>query len=166
MIEKLKEVFKKIENEIGLHKELLNLLNKEQGILVNLKFENLEENLISQLDLVEKIKIEEDERLKLIAEISEMSDIEMEKINIDKLLKMVEDEEEKNKLTYSRDKLKELLKDIKKINESNDFLIRNSLSFIEKNIKIMLEGTDKEQFYGEANKKKKTAHGKVLDWKV
>lgn len=166
MIEKVKEVFNKIENEIGLHKELLNLLNKEQGILVNLKFENLEENLISQLDLVEKIKIEEDERLKLVAELSEISDKDLEKMNIDEMLNMVEDEEEKGKLIYSRDQLRELLKDIKKINESNDFLIRNSLSFIEKNIKIMLEGTDKEQFYGDTNKRKKTAHGKVLDWKV
>ena len=166
MLEQVKRLTEILEKEISLHSGLLKLLKEEQTILVDLQFENLEENLLSQFDCVEQIKIQEEGRIKLVDEIKDTAGNGNGEMNVDLILELVEDEREKEKLSYAKDRLKELLRDINKINDSNDFLIKNSLSFIEKNIKLILEGTDKEQFYGETNKKKKNVHGKVLDWKV
>jgi len=166
MIDKIKVISEIINKEIELHKDLLKLLQEEQNILVNQKFENLEANLLGQLDIIEQIKIDEDKRIKAVNEISEEIGSDTEEIDVDTILEHIENENEKEQLFRSKEYLKELLRNIKRINDGNDFLIKNSLSFLEKNIKVLLKGTDKEEFYDKSNNKKKDVHGKVFDWKV
>ncbi|RKY85527.1 hypothetical protein DRQ09_07150 [candidate division KSB1 bacterium] len=165
MKEKIEQLQKVLEEEIVNYKKLLTLLLKERKLLTEANVEVLENNLKEQEKVFTVIDRLECERFSILEELSkEILGDSFENTTIDELFSRIPDSD---RLKNIRNRLKELVRDIIKINNNNDFLIRNGLSFIEKNIEAFFGVDGREDLYhpGKFKLKKKNAKN-IINWKI
>jgi len=165
MNEKVENLCAVIEKEITTYKELLSLLLKERKLLTAADIENLEKNLKEQEKLFTQVDNLENQRLIILEEMSgEIFGESLENVTINDLFSRIQNSDRLNNL---RTELREKVKDIIKINKSNNFLIRNGLAFIEKNIEAFFGTEEKDKLYNpkKFHQKKKQAKN-LINWKI
>jgi len=165
MKDKIDHLCSVLEEEIEVHKALLSLLLEERKFLTAANLEELDKNLKKQEKIFSQVDLLENQRLEILQVfLKEIYGDSWETITVDELFSRLEDSD---RLTKLRLELKEKIRDIMKINRSNNFLIKNGLTFIEKNIETFFGSDEKEKLYNprkDKNQKKQVKN--LINWKV
>jgi len=165
MKDKIDHLCSVLEEEIEVHKALLSLLLEERKFLTAADLEELDKNLKKQEKIFSQVDLLENQRLEILQVfLKEIYGDSWETITVDELFSRLEDSD---RLTKLRLELKEKIRDIMKINRSNNFLIKNGLTFIEKNIETFFGSDEKEKLYNprkDKNQKKQVKN--LINWKV
>ena len=125
-----------LNQEIELHKELLSLLHRDREIIIDLRTEEIFENIKKKETCVLKIKILEESRLSLINKLSHQYAVPVHELTLSKVLTLV-GEPYRSHLVTSRSTLLALIKSINDVNHSNSLIIRDSLHYFEHSLHFL-----------------------------
>jgi hypothetical protein len=103
---------------------------------------------------MEEISKLEDERVKLLHELSKTNEIPFERLNVDKIIEIAPEEVAK-RLTHLRTSFKSTLEELQRLNELNEGMITESLSYIKFTLDTIRSAVESQQStYGGRGKRK------------
>jgi len=137
-VKKLSEI---IEKEYTLYKEVFKLVKEEQTVIVNADLDSLTANLRKQQIMMDKINKLETKRLQELEVLAIYLGTTPENLKISYIASKTPGECGVE-LSEKETKFKSLIEEILKLNRSNQFLINNSLQFLDKNIQVFFGAID------------------------
>ncbi len=137
----------------------LTLLSEEQKFLVENDVDSLRRSIEDQKKAIRDARKLEEARIKLTDSLAEELKIDKGEVNISKLIELVE-ESYSTKLRELQSTLSSLYARLERQKKKNEFLIKQSMKYVDKSIKIFLglEGRDPGYFVTQQkNKSEKVA---------
>lgn len=131
-----------INKEITCLERFLILLSEEQKFLVENDTDSLQKSVKDQQKIIWDAQKLEEDRIKLTDCLAERLKIEKGEVNISKLIELVE-ESYSAKLRELHSTLSSLYAKLERQRKKNEFLIRQSMKYVDQSIKIFL-GLEKE----------------------
>lgn len=131
-----------INKEITCLERFLSLLSQEQKFLVENDIDSLQRSGNDQQRIIWDARKLEEHRIKLTDCLAEKLKIERGEVNISKLIELVE-ESYSAKLRELHSTLSSLYAKLERQRKKNEFLIRQSMKYVDQSIKIFL-GLEKE----------------------
>jgi hypothetical protein len=139
-----KKVIDIVEEESLCLEEFLELLVNQQKYLVENDLEKLKDGVARQQEIISRVKTLEKQRGKLVAEYSETEDVNPGDITITCLARKAGGQIA-DKLLELQNSLLSLHEKIEKARRKNEFLIENSMKYIDGTIRLIAEsGRQKE----------------------
>ena len=143
-----------INQEISSLEHFLVLLSDEQDFLVNHEVNALEKSVRDQEEAISQAEKLERTRIKLTNAIAEKLSLDTNRITLSKLIQLLE-ESYSTKLMELQKDLLDLYKKVERQRRKNEFLIKQSMGYIDKSMQILL-GTGMVDFtYLKSGKKEK-----------
>jgi hypothetical protein len=132
-----------IRKEIVCLEKFLNLLSEEQRLLVEIEMNSLRRCIGDQKRTIEEARKLEDDRIKLTDLLAEKLKIDKDEVKLSKLIELVE-ESYSAKLRELQSTLFALYAKLERQRKKNEFLIKQSMKYVDKSMKIFLglEGRD------------------------
>ncbi len=142
LIEKLVDLIREEEEVLGDFLDCLTL--QKESIIAN-KFDQFDETVLSQENLIRRIRELESGRIEVVGLIARIAGTDAD-LTITRLieLNLGESSEELRSLKKT---LAGLIEKIKKANKVNQYLIKRSLSFIQRNIDMFIDESDTTEMY-------------------
>jgi len=142
LIEQLVELIREEEEVLG---QFLDCLTLQKECIVTNKFDQFDETVLSQENLIRRIRELESGRIEVVGSIARRAGTEAD-LTITRLieLNLGESSEELRNLKKT---LAGLIERIKKANKVNQYLIKRSLSFIQRNIDMFIDEGDATEMY-------------------
>ncbi len=137
----VKKISEIIDKEYNLYKEVFQLVKDEQSVLINADLDSLTANLRKQQVMMDKINKLEEKRLQELEVIAIYLGTTPETLKISFIASKAPDDHGKELVEKER-RFKSLIEEILKLNQSNQFLITNSLQFLDKNIQVFFGAID------------------------
>jgi len=131
-------LIKLIHKEVGSLENFLNLLTEEQECLINNRFGRLEESIIKQEQALIQAKQLEKERMKITSWLFKDFKIDQRKGSLTKLIQLL-DSSHSSKLEELQKTLVDLHRKVEIQRERNEELIKDSMSYIDRSIKFLME---------------------------
>ncbi|MDI6703161.1 MAG: flagellar protein FlgN [bacterium] len=147
-----------IVNENSLYKQLVDLSKEKKDVLLNRDIERLLMIISSEESLISKIQEFEDVRLGIIDNLAEVWQIPKSELNFKKIISLSSVD-----LSSLYSEFLSTVQELKDLNEMNNQLIRDSLSFINYILNIIVP-MQEDFTYGRVKKKK--ARPLVVDREV
>ncbi len=132
-----------INKEILCLEKFLTLLTEEQKFVVENDIDSLQRSVEEQEKTIRDERKLEDERIKLTDSLAEKLKIDKTDVNISRLIELVE-ESYSTKLRELQSTLASLYAKLERQRKKNEFLIKQSMKYLDKSINIFsgLEGRD------------------------
>lgn len=124
----------------------LTLLSDEQKFLVEKDVDSLRRSIEEQEKTIQDARKLEEERIKLTDLLAKQLRIEKDEVNISKLIELVE-ESYSTKLRELQSTLSSLYAKLERQRKKNEFLIKQSLRYTDKSIKVFLGLEEKDPTY-------------------
>ncbi|RCX19084.1 FlgN protein [Fontibacillus phaseoli] len=149
----------------GLHANLLEMMEQKKQAILNRNYEELMSTLSLESKMVKAIEECEKELLGVAQEFLYSKGIKSQlELTISEILRLVFDPEEKRILDEARKKLGNRLIELKQVNELNQELITQSLSFIDFSLNLMIGGEDDGPIYSPpTSQDRKPTHRSIFD---
>jgi flagellar biosynthesis/type III secretory pathway chaperone len=128
-MEHLAQLYGVLQEESFLYEELLKLSKEKREILLNKKIGELPSITRKEGCLVEKISKLEDERIELLHEVAERGGVPVESVNLSKIIEIAP-EGMGEQFTKLRATFRATLEELQRLNELNEGMITDSLSYI------------------------------------
>lgn len=160
-IEMLNELEDVLRKEIDLHRRLLSVTREETGLIVNNEVESLLEKTRQMESLVVELRKLEKQRMCLADGLRESLGMEGDPT----LSAITEAVEEPHRSVFAKqfEEINELLQELRSVNRSNAMLIRQSLEYIDFNIKLLAGASDEPMTYEPEGKRREGAVSGMLD---
>ncbi|MFQ6003689.1 MAG: flagellar protein FlgN [Candidatus Zixiibacteriota bacterium] len=145
-----------INRESKCLEKFLTHLSEEQEFLVKKDIDSLRRSIKDQGKTIREARKLEETRLKLTDDLAEKLKIDKDDVNMSKLIELVE-ESYSAKLRELQSTLSSLYAKLERQRKKNEFLIKQSMKYVDKSIKVFsgLEGRD--QSYSVSQQKNKKA---------
>ena len=143
-----------INGEVRVFHDLFELLQSEQSAIVNDDVETIEAAAVGKQETLERAQRQEAQRQSLVIELSQGLNMAPDSVDLSSLIEAVGGKHGAE-LSRMRDLLLELNPKIRSINESNAFLIRQSLRYTERSLDILTGQPEQRGVYGNLGKPKK-----------
>lgn len=143
--------------------KFLTLLSEEQKFLVENDVDSLRRSIEDQEEAIRDARKLEEARIKLTDLLAEELKIDKGEVNISKLIELVE-ESYSAKLRELQSTLSSLYARLERQRKKNEFLIKQSMKYVDKSIKVFLGLEGRNPSYSVSQQKNKEVHSeKVLD---
>lgn len=150
-----------INKEILCLEKFLTLLSEEQKFLVENDVDSLRRSIEEQEKTIRDERKLEQVRIKLTDSLAEKLKIDKGEVNIPKLIELVE-ESYSTKLRELQSTLSSLYANLERQRKKNEFLIKQSMKYVDKSIKIFLGLEGRDLGYSVSQQKnRKVQSGKV-----
>ena len=126
-----------INKEISCLERFLTLLSEEQEFLVEKDIDSLRKSIEEQEKTIQDERKLEEARIKLTDSLAGNLKIDKEEVNISKLIELVE-ESYSTELRQLQSTLASLYAKLERQRKKNEFLIRQSMKYVDKSIKVFL----------------------------
>lgn len=142
LIEQLVGLIREEEEVLG---QFLDCLTLQKECIVTNQFDQFDETVLNQENLIKRIRALESGRIEVVSSIARIAGTDAD-LTITRLieLNLGESSEELRSLKKT---LAGLIDRIKKANKVNQYLIKRSLSFIQRNIDMFIDETDATEMY-------------------
>lgn len=155
-------LIKVINKEGKCLEKFLTLLSEEQKFLVENDIDSLRRSIEDQEEAIRNARKLEEARIKLTDSLAEELKIDKDEVNISKLIELVE-ESYSTKLRELQSTLSSLYAKLARQRKKNEFLIKQSMKYVDKSIKIFLGLEGRDPSYSVSQQKNKDVHsGKVI----
>jgi flagellar biosynthesis/type III secretory pathway chaperone len=154
--EQVQELLGIIKREISILEDFLTLLTEEQKHLVKNDVPALEKTVSREEEAVTQAQKLEKLRLKLTDDLAEELNIDKNKVNLSLLISLVE-ESYSSKLEELQKTLWELFRKVDKQKRKNEFLIKQSMSLLDREMKFFL-GEKTSPHYSKPGEKRKNGN--------
>lgn len=132
----LDDLLRLLEEEIGLYRSLLSILQKEKKAVIGSKLEELNEAGKEKESLILKIRILEEQRIRIQSRLAHSLGYETRDLTLSKLSQLVgEHHSVQLKICYSN--LLTLIPSIQEINHSNKSLLTHSLELVKGSLSLL-----------------------------
>ena len=125
-----------LDGETDVLRCLLSVVQKEKEAIVESDLNNLNTAGKEKENLLLKIRIFEERRLKIINSLSDFTGYEPERLTLNKLAQMVK-EPYSSKLRNGHSTFSSLLQTIKEVNQGNMSLLNHSLNVVRSSLKLL-----------------------------
>jgi len=142
-----------IHKEIMCLEKFLSLLSEEQKFLVDSEVDSLRRCIKDQEKTIGEARKLEETRIKLTDSLAEKLKIDKGEINISKLIELVE-ESYSAKLRELQSTLFALYAKLERQRKKNEFLIKQSMKYVDKSMKIFM-GLEEKDLSGSISLKEK-----------
>jgi len=132
----LSELIDILNREIELHKELLSCIQQDRCLLVDLRVDDIFENIKKKETLSVKIKMLEESRVSLVEQLSPHYGISQQPPTLSDLASAAE-EPHRSALNNSRSTLLALLNSIQEINQGNSLIVKDSLFYCNRSLDFL-----------------------------
>jgi uncharacterized protein YeeX (DUF496 family) len=146
-----------INQEITCLENFLTLLSEEQKFLVENDVDSLRRSLGDQGKVVRDAQKLENERIRLTDSLAKELKIDQGKVNISKLIELVE-ESYSTKLRELQSTLSSLYAKLERQRKKNEFLIKQSMKYVDKSMNIFLDLEGRELSYSASQQKNQKVH--------
>jgi uncharacterized protein YeeX (DUF496 family) len=137
--------------------KFLTLLSEEQKFLVENDVDSLRRSIEDQEKTIRDARKLEDERIKLTDSLAQKLKIDKGEVNISKLIELV-GESYSTKLRELQNTLSSLYARLERQRKKNEFLIKQSMKYVDKSIKIFLGLEKRDPSYSVSQQKNKKLH--------
>lgn len=162
MQKRLTKILDILKDQTDLLKSLESVLIKEKNAIVNSELEALSRAGKEKENLFLMIKLLEEQRLKIMNQLSHLFDHSSNKLTLDELCSIT-DEPFSSVLKKSRLSLLSLTENIKELNNFNKKLLSHSLGFVKGSLSIIDSITIQSPVYHKTGELQSFSHsGKVL----
>jgi flagellar biosynthesis/type III secretory pathway chaperone len=162
MMDTLAKIKQTLEKMVDVHQRLLQLAKEKREILVDGTVSSLQNVISQESTCVEKVQNLEEDRKQLVHQYFSEKGISSNTFTVQDLVETLENEEEKSSLLTCAGQLIDLIREISHLNESNQELIKMSLSYIQYSMGMFIK---KEPSIGYGPRSSK-GHLGYLDAKV
>jgi flagellar biosynthesis/type III secretory pathway chaperone len=162
MMDTLAKIKQTLEKMVDVHQRLIHLAEEKREILVNGTVSSLQNVISQESTCVEKVRNLEEDRKQLVHQYFSERGISSNTFTIHDLVETLEDQVEKSSLSGCARQLIDLIGEISHLNESNQELIKMSLSYIQYSMGMFIQ---KEPSIGYGPRASK-GHLNFLDAKV
>jgi uncharacterized protein YeeX (DUF496 family) len=146
-----------INQEITCLENFLTLLSEEQKFLVENDVNSLRRSLGDQEKVVRDAQKLENERIRLTDSLAKELKIDKGKVNISKLIELVE-ESYSTKLRELQSTLSSLYAKLERQRKKNEFLIKQSMKYVDKSMNIFLDLEGRGLSYSAPQQKNQKVH--------
>ena len=137
-----------IEELIALHDALLVTSKEKTPVLVDNRIDRLNQIVLKESKLIKQIEEINQRRVQLIGEYLLSRGYRPDpRVKVSDLIKVIFKAEEKKNLTDIHERLSNRIKELQEVNELNQNLIENSLSFVDYSINLLMDTTEQEAVY-------------------
>ncbi len=147
MRKELEGLLRGLKEEIGLHQEVVGLLERDRSLLMELATRELEESNGRKAFLASSIREAEMERIKLVEKLAETLGLDPKELNLQDIIALCP-EALASELEASRRCLLELASRTAELNERNLKFIRRSLLIFEGTLSAIRRGLEEPGRYG------------------
>ncbi|MCF7809417.1 flagellar protein FlgN [bacterium] len=154
-----------IKNEETILKNFLECLNRQKEFITQNKIDEFDSTVKEEELLISKIRDLEKGRIELVRQIASRAGSIEDELNLTRLIEM-NLEESSDELKILKRTLAELVERIKKANRINQYLIKRSLSFIQKNIDWFIDDSNLNVTYQQDGSQQLKTPGNLLVNKV
>ena len=137
--------------------KFLTLLSEEQKFLVENDVDSLRRSVEDQEKTIRDARKLEDERIKLTDSLAEKLKIDKDEVSISKLIELVE-ESYSTKLRELQNTLSSLYARLERQRKKNEFLIKQSMKYVDKSVKVFLGLERRDPSYSVSQQKNKKLH--------
>ncbi len=125
--------------------QFLDCLTMQKECIVANKFDEFDETVLNQENLIRRIRALESGRIEVVSSIASLAGTDAD-LTITRLIELNLGESSEELRTLKKT-LAGLIERIKKANKVNQYLIQRSLSFIQRNIDMFIDETDATETY-------------------
>ena len=152
----------------ALQAELLQVTLQKKQMILDRNYDELVRTLSRESKLLKMIEEQEKQLFSSAQTFLQSKGIKSQlELTITEILRLVFDPEEKRMLDETRKRLQDRLREIKRVNELNQQLINQSLSFIDFSLNLMIGGEDEETTYSPPMvQERKTSARRMFDTKA
>lgn len=143
-----------INREILCLEKFLTLLSEEQKIVVKNDIDSLRASIEEQEKIIADGRKLEEARIKLTDSLAEKLKIDKGEVNISKLIELVE-ESYSTELRELQSTLSSLYTKLERQRKKNEFLIKQSMKYVDKSVNIFLGLEGRDQSYSVPRQKNK-----------
>lgn len=163
LFEELRDV---LLDELKLYEEMYNLTVKKTDVIINGKISDLDNITHLENSLILKLGQIEARREKVVVNIQEQLGVKKDS-TISEILSHIDDADEiKQELDNIAKKLLNVLNSIKEKNDLNGLLIRDNLEYIELNINLLTNATDRGIYNNKTQKELTSQNISLFDTKA
>lgn len=163
LFEELRDV---LLDELKLYEEMYNLAVKKTDVIINGKISDLDNITHLENSLILKLGQIEARREKVVVNIQEQLGVKKDS-TISEILSHIDDADEiKQELDNIAKKLLNVLNSIKEKNDLNGLLIRDNLEYIELNINLLTNATDRGIYNNKTQKELTSQNISLFDTKA
>ena len=141
----IKKIVLLMHEELELLKALKGTLEKQKNQIFNSKVEVFSETVQLEDDLLNRIKVVDQERVLFMNNLSLLYGEESQ-LTLTKLEEYVEDDYRKS-ISSIKEQFVTLLEDIRQLNLENRFLVKKSMVFVQKNLNVLKDFTKNDYVY-------------------
>lgn len=139
----LKQLEEVLREELEIYEDILALSKTKTGCLVEGNVKRLDNIVRSEQVLILKIGKLEEERFRILKEISKDIEIDVDRITLTDLLNKIDTDSEHH-LKEIQQKITSVLSELEKVNQTNSRLIQKSLEHINHSIKLMTSALEED----------------------
>lgn len=157
----VQQLIKLIRQEEELLEKFLECLNQQKDHIIQNRVENFELSIREEEELINRIRLIEESRITIVKTIARSAGSEEDELTLTRMIEMNlgEDSEELRGLKQT---LTGLIERVKKATRVNQYLIKRSLSFIQKNIDWFIDDGVQNTIYNFNGQRKKNDVGNIL----
>lgn len=138
-MEAVQEILRVLEDLLYIHEEMLSLEKQKQRVLIEDRSGELLSLLQDQSKLVKRITRLEEERKVSVHRFLEQKGLEHADLSLTDLMKLITSHQDKGKLEQVSEKLYARLEDLRQLNQLNQQLIEQSLSYLNFTMRFITE---------------------------
>lgn len=132
----LSELIAILNREIELHKALFSCVQQDRQLLIDLRVDDLFENIKRKETLSVKIKMLEESRVALVEQLSTHYEIPHQPPTLSDLVSVVE-EPHRSALNTARSTLRALMKSIQEVNQGNTLIVKDSIFYCNRSLDFL-----------------------------
>ncbi|GAB7389198.1 hypothetical protein BSNK01_30360 [Bacillaceae bacterium] len=156
-MEPLRAMMEVLARMIEVHRDLLALAKEKKQALLSGSLDALAAVVQKEAKYVKEITELENERRRRADEYLRTVGIVPEPLPLNELIKLVHKAEEKEKLREMGEELGKLVGELRQLNELNQQLIEQSLSYVQQMVALLTGGQEQDIVYSKGQKGKKEA---------
>lgn len=158
---KINKLIDTINREVLCMQSFMTLLTEEQEFLVKNDVKSLQKSVGEQERAILEAEKLEKERIKLTDEVASALKLNKKEVNLSRLVQLVE-ESYSVQLKELQKTLVYLYEKVERQRRKNEFLIRQSMGMVDRNMKFILGAEDSKPTYTKPNGKMAMAHPRKM----
>lgn len=144
---RLTDLYETLENLLNLHKALYTLAVEKKPVLIRGDADTLTKITHQEKKLIKAIETAEAIRIELVREVMAERGIALREGTISELIKSLTGAEEKIRLTNHRDQLVRVVTELREVNDLNQQLLEQSLSFVKMTLDLITDRPEEDFVY-------------------
>ncbi|WP_328211819.1 flagellar protein FlgN [Brevibacillus centrosporus] len=140
-------LYELLDNLIQLHKAMYTLSTHKKDVLIKGNVDELVAITRQEQKLIKGVTAAETARLNVVRELTAEKGFTLQEGTLAELIKLTTSAEEKTRLTTCRNELSRIVYELRDANELNQQLLKQSLSFVNANLDLLLDTPEEDFIY-------------------